>query len=172
MLRQKATGESLTIIHSLKQTLGKPFFSAVSAEFVWTRPNSSHPRFRRSAKTVSLTHSECISTPRCHQVSRYITWTGRTHRVETVQGWDYMRIQEPVVFPGLSHSSSTGESFKAADRGDSDLSGEDRSKWWPQLVELRRLAPVSLQNAVLRLRFPRENGGSPQDGSITYLSLQ
>merc|ERR1712080_518740 len=86
LLRRKATGESLTIIHSLKQTLGKPFFSAVSAEFVWTRPNSSHPRFRRSAKTVSLTHSECISTPRCHQVSRYITWSVQTHRAETVQG--------------------------------------------------------------------------------------
>ena len=32
-----------------------------------------------------------------------------------------------VVPPGLSHSSSTGEGLTAADHGDSDLSGVDRS---------------------------------------------
>jgi len=53
--------------------IGEAFLLSSFGWVVWTRPNSSHPRFRRSTKTVSLTHSECISTQRCHQASRYIT---------------------------------------------------------------------------------------------------
>ena len=62
-----------------------------------------------------------------HLLSRYITWEnkeiGKRQSIPLTTNW----IRLSCCSPSPSHSSSTGEGLTAADHGDSDLSGVDRS---------------------------------------------
>ena len=72
-----------------------------------------------------------------------------------------------VVFPGPSHSSSTGEGSTAADHVDSDMSGVDRSSQVALAgqTEDRNCSNPSASGSRLPLVWQGKQGGAPQLGS-------
>ena len=107
-------------------------------------------------ETASLAHAGCVRIQQESPNTQVHDLGGRLQGNGNQCPGLLLGSSNLVVPPGPSHSSSTGEGFRAADRGDSDLSGVDRSNVVPQLVDLRtEMAPIRLPAAADCLRLPR-----------------